>query len=61
MIVCIVLIIIIFVVCLVILLTLRLNKFQLTQLVYFQYNYIPESLLDTVKVISLKEDNDLFV
>nr|WRQ96317.1 pif-7 [Mamestra configurata nucleopolyhedrovirus A] len=50
------LLIVIFIVCTVVLLTLRLNKFQLKELLYYQYNYIPEPLLSVVKVHSLKND-----
>lgn len=50
------LLVVIFIVCTVILLTLRLNKFQLKELLYYQYNYIPEPLLSVVKVHSLKND-----
>ncbi|ACO53542.1 unknown [Euproctis pseudoconspersa nucleopolyhedrovirus] len=37
------------------LLTLRLNKNQLKKLIYYQYNYIPESLTDIVTVKNLKQ------
>ncbi|AAM95067.1 hypothetical protein HaMNV_gp073 [Helicoverpa armigera multiple nucleopolyhedrovirus] len=50
------LLVVIFIVCTVVLLTLRLNKFQLKELLYYQYNYIPEPLLSVVKVHSLKND-----
>ncbi|WBB27290.1 PIF-7 [Mythimna sequax nucleopolyhedrovirus] len=50
------LLVVIFIVCTVILLTLRLNKFQLKELLFYQYNYIPEPLLSVVKVHSLKND-----
>lgn len=51
-----VLLVVVFVVCIFILITLRLNKFQLQELLYYQYNYIPESLLSVVKVHRLKND-----
>jgi hypothetical protein len=53
------LLVVVFVVCIVILLTLRLNKFQLKELLYYQYNYIPEPLLSVVKVHNLKNDVSL--
>jgi Per os infectivity factor AC110 len=55
MIVFITLLIVLFVVCTTILFTLRLNKYQLKELLYFQYNFIPEPLLSVVKVHSLKK------
>ncbi|QNV47877.1 per os infectivity factor 7 [Alphabaculovirus altersperidaniae] len=48
--------IVIFVVAIVVLITLRLNKFQLQELLYYQYKYIPETLLGVVKVHRLKDD-----
>ncbi|AIZ48621.1 asb064 [Agrotis segetum nucleopolyhedrovirus B] len=54
MIVYVVLMVVVFVTCVFILITLRLNKFQLQELLYYQYNYIPESLLSVVKVHRLK-------
>ncbi|ACI28776.1 agip74 [Agrotis ipsilon multiple nucleopolyhedrovirus] len=49
-----VLMVVVFAVCVFILITLRLNKFQLQELLYYQYNYIPQSLLSVVKVHRLK-------
>ncbi|AYN45011.1 se51 [Alphabaculovirus alterspexiguae] len=51
-----ILMVVIFITCIVVLITLRINKFQLQELLYFQYNYIPESLLGVVKVHRLKND-----
>ncbi|QAT90343.1 PIF-7 [Spodoptera exempta nucleopolyhedrovirus] len=51
-----ILLVVIFVTCIVVLITLRINKFQLQELLYFQYNYIPKSLLGVVKVHRLKND-----
>ena len=59
MIVYIILIVLVFIVCLFVLLTLRLNKIQLQELLYYQYNYIPEPLLPVVKVHKLKDDLSL--
>ncbi|AAZ38233.1 ORF-67 [Agrotis segetum nucleopolyhedrovirus A] len=56
MIVYMVLMVVVFAVGVFILITLRLNKFQLQELLYYQYNYIPESLLSVVKVHQLKND-----
>lgn len=56
MIVYIVLMIVIFATAIIVLITLRLNKFQLQELLYYQYNYIPETLLNVVKVHRLKDD-----
>jgi hypothetical protein len=56
MIVYIALMVVIFVIAIVVLITLRLNKFQLQELLYYQYNYIPETLLSVVKVHRLKDD-----
>ncbi|ACI47433.1 ORF63 [Spodoptera eridania nucleopolyhedrovirus] len=56
MIVYITLMVVIFVIAIVVLITLRLNKFQLQELLYYQYNYIPETLLSVVKVHRLKDD-----
>ncbi|AAF33590.1 Unknown (Ac110) [Spodoptera exigua multiple nucleopolyhedrovirus] len=56
MIVYIALMVVIFVIAIVILITLRLNKFQLQELLYYQYKYIPETLLNVVKVHRLKDD-----
>ncbi|ABM45770.1 unknown protein [Spodoptera frugiperda multiple nucleopolyhedrovirus] len=56
MIVYVLLLVVIFVVAIIVLLTLRINKFQLKELLYYQYNYIPETLLSVVKVHRLKDD-----
>lgn len=54
MLVYLVLMVVIFVVCLSILVLLLVNKSQLRQLLYYQYNYIPEPLISLVKVTNLK-------
>ncbi|QEI03452.1 PIF-7 [Spodoptera cosmioides nucleopolyhedrovirus] len=56
MIVYIALMVMIFVTAIIVLITLRLNKFQLQELLYYQYKYIPETLLGVVKVHRLKDD-----
>ncbi|ABI35766.1 hypothetical protein [Ectropis obliqua nucleopolyhedrovirus] len=45
---------VIFALCLTVLFTLRLNKNQMRQLIYYQYNYIPEPLISLVAVHNLK-------
>ncbi|QWO71636.1 per os infectivity factor 7 [Orgyia pseudotsugata single capsid nuclopolyhedrovirus] len=55
MIVYVVAIIVVFVLCVMALMTLRLNKNQISQLVYYQYNYIPDALTGLVKVHKLKK------
>lgn len=51
------LVIVIFCIAVFLLFTLRLNKKQIDRLLYYQYNYIPESLIGGVKVVRLKEDD----
>ncbi|AKN80591.1 hypothetical protein [Perigonia lusca single nucleopolyhedrovirus] len=55
MIVFIVFVIVSFFVALAILFTLRLNKKLVENLVYYQYNYIPQPLVKHVKVFDLKQ------
>ncbi|AUV65337.1 PIF-7 [Alphabaculovirus myunipunctae] len=56
-----ILLIVVFVTCATILFTLRLNKHQLKELLYYQYKFIPETLLGTVKVHNLKHGDSLSV
>lgn len=50
-----VLMVVVFIVCLYLLMLLLANKSQLRQLLYYQYNYIPEPLLSLVEVTNLKQ------
>ncbi|QHB21755.1 ac110 [Artaxa digramma nucleopolyhedrovirus] len=54
MLVGIVLMVLVFVCAIATLLTLRLNKNHISKLIYYQYNYIPEPLVNLVEAKGLK-------